>query len=189
MWNWSRFYKSRKNHYNSSELSIDLSPRATHPAYTSLEMHHSRAESDVAYVTLRSALLSVTVDRLLKAEDIEILFDYKIRPWPINDHYRAVRDVNKSHRLCGWATFDLEESTQSPRAEGTIVRALHISTLKHIDRGFQLGYFFTFPSAFYVLFVRNIHDNVFERIGMGCLYGMEVDKAIKEAESKEVVLI
>ena len=214
LWNWPKIVKYRKERFTSKKPSFNLSSRTTSPAYTSLRVHDPSPGLDVPDITIMSRLVSVTVDRLLKADEIKLLYEDMIRPRSTDDHYHAIRDRSRSHRLCGWATFDLEEPRSSlqpeesatandnapaqsqtngshastPR-EGTEVRALHISTLRYLDWGFHLGYFFTLPSAFYVLFVRHIHGNVFERIGMGCLFGLEVDKVIKEAEFQEVVLI
>lgn len=156
---------------------------------------------------------SVTVGRLIKEWELKCLFEKQVQLRAIDNHYRALREESKLRRLCGRASFDHDHSNgtiddyggndglQEHRAqssaattnacadfEGTDICAVHISTLEHLDGGFNLGYFFTLPSAYYVLLVRRLHDNVFERVGMVCIFGQEVEKVFNESELQEIVL-
>lgn len=142
----------------------------------------------------------VVIDRLLKAAELEVLFSVYYRPRPRDDLYRAVRTGNKTNRLCGWASIEHESyadieaavdgrSNNADTASTVEVDVIHISSTQLLYDDFVMGYWLPWHRAFNVLFVRHTRDNMYERLGMGVLFGKEVDVAFKANGLQEITLI
>lgn len=198
----------------SSRQPLSTSYKRTKPAYASLGLHSPTVEKSVQHIILKTRTQTVTIDRLLKAWEINRLFHEDYRPRSLDDRFHAVRVNSKSRCLCGWASLEHQdfvslpvetatvqsndelsqpsEGRSAPTAvcEGSDILALHISTMDGIQDGFRAGYWVPWHSAFNVLFVRSKGiNNVFERIGVGTLFGREVDRIFAQSELQEVVLV
>ena len=73
--------------------------------------------------------------------------------------------------------------------ESEEIYALLVSTLTGLDRALTLGYCFTRATAYFVLLVQRERDNVYKRVGMGCVFGQEIEKGFQTSLHRDVVLV
>lgn len=190
-WSWVSIY--------TKIMWCDRSTRIEHatPAFSSIRIHDSGPSGEnYSQIEIRTRLQSVIVDRKLEAWELEVLFSVHYRPRLIDGLYRAVRVRSKYNALGGWASLENESflvnaasSSDSPgESASSSITAVHISTTKKIYDGFQ-GNWYPWYRAYNVLFVQNKHDNVFERVGVGVLFGRDADVRFHEREPQDIVLV
>lgn len=92
--------------------------------------------------------------------------------------------------ICGWASFDvLDEKPRSTSDADLEVCALHISTISGVRGGFGLGYLTTRHSVLNVLFLNHVEGQKYERIGIGRLFGREVQQQYRTATTQIIELV
>ncbi|ETS82681.1 hypothetical protein PFICI_04557 [Pestalotiopsis fici W106-1] len=107
--------------------------------------------------------------------------------------WRKVCTTSVHTEVIGWASID-DPSFQedSMYGSGLESKALVIATSEH-KRGYGLGFYGLNRNGnytvYHVLFVREIPEERFERIGVGQIFGKEVEEVIRKAGSTEVNLV
>ncbi|KAK5654032.1 hypothetical protein OQA88_7710 [Cercophora sp. LCS_1] len=102
-------------------------------------------------------------------------------------------------RIAGWASVE-HPDWQLPAGYTTadvqgqrqrLLFALHISKITNIEGGFALGYLSYTHHAYNVLLVQPVDTlvNGYERVGVGCLFGREIDQGYERAVQREVRLV
>jgi hypothetical protein len=105
------------------------------------------------------------------------------------DHWRRVYSPIDATKTIGWASFehpDFQHDTAFH--EGHVIHALHVFQVHDIPVGYGLGSFNLHSTAFWVLFVRSVSDS-FERVGIGRLFGKDIEKGFNLAVERLVDLV
>jgi hypothetical protein len=96
--------------------------------------------------------------------------------------------------VAGWASFEHPGSgliADTNEENGlTLVSAFLIMTEKRAERfGLSLGYWLPWNDLHYVLFLRKLEDNLYQRAGVGVLFGKDVEREFHLADESEIVLV
>ncbi|KAK3368592.1 heterokaryon incompatibility protein-domain-containing protein [Podospora didyma] len=119
------------------------------------------------------------------------------------DNWRTVASPRDREHIAGWASiehpdFQINASNRnggdgrgggSPPRE--VVYALHVSTAKGVNGGFNLGYTSFTHHVYNVLFVRRVSvvRDGYERVGVGRIFGKDMDRGLGEATMREIRLV
>ena len=116
------------------------------------------------------------------------------------ENWRMVASPVDRGSIAGWASIEHPSfqtqfdpgagglKTQSPQP---VLYALHISTVHGVFGGITLGYLSLFHRVYDVLFVRPVRKllNGYERVGVGRLFGKEMEQGFSNAVTREVRLV
>jgi len=92
--------------------------------------------------------------------------------------------------IAGWASFeDPSYLGESLFQNGLKIYVLHISTISRLPGGYGLGYLTPWHDVFNVLFVKKVEGGKYERVGIGRLFGKEIEKQFCTATAQYVTLI
>ncbi|KAK2755089.1 hypothetical protein FQN54_006618 [Arachnomyces sp. PD_36] len=89
--------------------------------------------------------------------------------------------------IAGWASFDYQDDSLSS-GDGHELCALLISKASGVPGGYGLGFLTAWHNVFNVLFIKNIDGQKYERLGVGRLFGKEIEKQVGMARSSFVEL-
>nr|OQO30901.1 hypothetical protein B0A51_03184 [Rachicladosporium sp. CCFEE 5018] len=208
-WSWTSLYSEvlwidRKVHKIKvmGDERVSSSSKWTTPAYANLTINSNSDLGGFPSIEMRTNLQTVVVDRLLKGWEIECLFVTHYRPWITDDLCRAVRSTGVGARLCGWASLERsrseaaveapgESADHSPDDEvaGAEMLALLVSKTGLLSDECRGGYWYPYSRAYNVLFVKHLSDNKYERLGVGVLFGKDVDRGWAKHEPHDIVLV
>jgi hypothetical protein len=96
--------------------------------------------------------------------------------------------------VAGWASFERPGygliADTSEENGLTLVSAFLIMTENRSERfGLSLGYWLPWNDFHYVLFLRKLGDNLYQRAGVGVLFGKDVERGFHLADESEIVLV
>ncbi|KAK3353974.1 hypothetical protein B0T25DRAFT_223712 [Lasiosphaeria hispida] len=163
---------------------------------------HSTPDAQVMVLCLHAKIQHVILGQFFSSEeDKQLVGDLAWRrPMVGMDSWRTVASPLDPKHIAGWASIehpDMQIDKIDPNRDpgtphGEIVCALYVSTVPGVPGGIPLGYLSTAHHVYNVLFVRrarNTRDGYYERVGVGRLFGREMDQGLKQATAKEVYLI
>jgi hypothetical protein len=106
------------------------------------------------------------------------------------DLWRKVCSYLRPTEITGWASFEHPDYQEdSVFRTGLNIYAFHISTTSRVLGGYGLGYLTPWHDVFNVLLVRNIDGRKYERVGVGRLFGKEIEKGFRIATAQDIELI
>jgi hypothetical protein len=129
-------------------------------------------------------------------DDSSFIFQSRCENFGHNSLRRFTYSPSRPNLVAGWGSFehpgygsiaDTSEKDGSP-----LVYAFLIMTEKRAERfGLSLGYWLPWNDLHYVLFLRRLGDggNIYQRAGVGVLFGKDVERGFNAAEEDEVVLV
>jgi Heterokaryon incompatibility protein (HET) len=92
--------------------------------------------------------------------------------------------------IAGWVSFeDPDYLDDSLFQDGLEIYVLHISTISRLPGGYGLGYLTPWHNVFNVLFVRKVEGEKYNRVGVGRLFGKEIERQFCTATAQYVKLI
>lgn len=129
-------------------------------------------------------------------EDMQILFNLcgeAIDNTSAQRFWRKVCTMENPAEITGWSSIEHPDYQEEVSYEGGLeVFTLLVTTSAH-DHGYGLGFYGLSTNGFYtvyhVLFVRELYGGRFERMGVGRVFGKDVDKAFQRTDVKELELI
>ena len=148
----------------------------------------------IATLRVSGRMQTVFTRRYFEPAEIKVLFEKDYRPRAKEKLYQSIWPTSESSVLCEWGSFEhpdfgVPESRDTAGASEREVYALHISTQRGIWGGWHLGYWLPWHHVYFILFLRLINGNRYERIGMGVLLGREVEANFQSAEEQHVQLV
>jgi len=109
-------------------------------------------------------------------------------PWNQRNFWRNICSMERDDEICGWGSFEHPE--YHGENLGQEVLALLVSTRLVTGRGYSLGCIMPWHTVYSVLFVRGVEGLAcYERIGVGRLFGKEVDRGYRRAAWREMELV
>jgi hypothetical protein len=207
-WSWTSLYApvlwiNRDIHKNSQNRKdrVFISSKWGTPMYSELRIQDNTAGCGHATITMKTRLQLVMIERLLKGWQLEHLYVEQYRPRATDNLFRAVRTTCNASRLCGWASLERSRAINTtdpiqeglpapdPIAEEGEIQAILISTTGLIPDDFRAGYWLPWSRASNVLFVQHLGENRYERVGVGLLFGRDVDRRWAKNEPQAIVLV
>ncbi|KAK3353827.1 heterokaryon incompatibility protein-domain-containing protein [Lasiosphaeria hispida] len=158
---------------------------------------HAAPNEQLMVLCLHAKLQPVILGQFFSSiEEKQIVSDLAWRrPRVGMDNWRMVASPLDPDHIAGWASIEHPEmqiDENNPVDSHEAVYALHVSTVWHVPGGFPLGYMQGIHHVYNVLFVRraqNTRDGYYERVGVGRLFGREVDQGLKHAAAADIFLI
>ena len=148
-------------------------------------------DNQFASLCMRGKILQVLVRDVFKNEgDLEIASMASGHSAKSNKNtWRTVFSSLLPTEIAGWASFEHPEyQDDSLFEDGLEVRVFHISTASRVSGGYGLGYLTPWHHVFNVLFVRNVDGQKYERLGVGRLFGKEIEQQCGAATVQYVEL-
>lgn len=107
--------------------------------------------------------------------------------------WRKVCIPTNPTEIVGWSTIEHPEYQEDVVYEGGVeALALFVATSLH-ERGYGLGFWgfsgFGLHTVHHVLFIRELHGNRFERMGIGRLFGKDVAQMHRETPIRDLELV
>jgi len=104
--------------------------------------------------------------------------------------WRKVCSYLRPTEITGWASFEHPDyQDDSVFRTGPNIHAFYISRTSRVPGGYGLGYLSPWHDVFNVLFVRNIEGRKYERLGVGRLFGKEIEEGFRTATTQDIELI
>ncbi|KAK0639729.1 hypothetical protein B0T16DRAFT_338662 [Cercophora newfieldiana] len=109
-------------------------------------------------------------------------------PWSQRSFWRKICSMEKQAEICGWGSF--EHADYHGENLGQEVVAVLVSTTSVSGGGYSLGYIWPWHTVYNVVFVRGVEGvGSYERIGVGKLFGKEVEEGYRMAGRRVVELV
>ena len=107
-----------------------------------------------------------------------------------NTNWRKVASHLDRKHVAGWASLEEEPEFPSDRPPSRVIFALHIAR-RYARSTPGLGHRMGIHSIFHVLFVRRIEGLIdgYERIGVGALFGKEIEKQFQTTVTRDIRLL
>jgi hypothetical protein len=104
--------------------------------------------------------------------------------------WRVVCSRLEPTEITGWASFEHPDyQDDSVFQNGHEIQVLHISTAMRVRGGYGLGYLSWWHKMFDVLYIRNIQGQKYERVGIGRLFGKDIEKQIWTVANRYIELV
>ena len=96
--------------------------------------------------------------------------------------------MERQSEICGWGSF--EHAEYHRENFGQEVVALLVSTRSVSGGGYSLGYIWPWHTVYDVVFVRGVEGrSSYERVGVGKLFGKEIERGFRTAGRRVVELV
>ena len=148
-------------------------------------------DNQFASLYMRGTTLQVLVrDRFNNERDLEITSAVSGHAGKSDKTaWRTVCSSLLPTEIAGWASFEHPDyQDDSLFEDGCELCVFHISTALKVRGGYGLGYLTPWHNVFNVLFVKNINGQKYERLGVGRLFGKEIEKQFGTATAHYVEL-
>jgi hypothetical protein len=127
-------------------------------------------------------------------DDKTFIFWDRYQDFSHDDFRRFVYSPLRPNLVAGWACFDNPSygSSSIERAENGLasVYAFRVMTEKHAERfGLSLGYWLPWNDLHYVLFLRRLGERLYQRVGVGVLFGKDMEGGFRETTEDEFALV
>lgn len=104
--------------------------------------------------------------------------------------WRTVCSSLRPTEVAGWASLEHPDyQDDSSFRHGVQLFALHVSTSTNVGVAYGLGFITPWHSVFNVLFLRNTHDQKYERVGTGKLFGKEIETQFHRGNQRLMELV
>lgn len=105
------------------------------------------------------------------------------------DLWRKVCSYQRPVEICGWASFDYPDFLDDEiSGAGLEIYAFHISSYRMFPAS-SFSYVRPWYYVFNVLYIRNINDQKYERVGVGRLFGKDVEEGFRSATEQYIEII
>jgi hypothetical protein len=144
-----------------------------------------------ACLYMRGKVLQAMIREKMTAEgDLKLASEVSGCRNPVNCAWRSVCSSLSPTEISGCASFEhLEYQDDAAFGEGPLIYAFHISTTSRVPGGFGLGYITPWHEVFNVMFIRRAEGIKYERIGVGRLFGREIEAQLSAGPLQDVELI
>ncbi|KAI1473949.1 HET-domain-containing protein [Daldinia eschscholtzii] len=188
---WARYWKSNKLCLVKSVKMIRVMPREWEPQFDTpidpLPDNMYGNDSRFALLQLRGRLQPVIIDGHFASTDetdaVALLTDHK--PDFGRDMWRRVALADAPEEIVGWASIEhpVHQSRENNRVDGS-VHAFFVASTSKSDTGYGFGNWSNHHTVYQVIFLSSVavleHVNCYERLGVGRLFGNNVESALEK---------
>jgi len=127
-------------------------------------------------------------------DDKTFIFWDRFQHFSHDDFRRFAYSLLRPNLIAGLACFDNPIYGPSNIESGenglALVYAFRIMTEKHAEHfGLSLGYWVPWNDLHYVLFLRRLGEKLYQRVGIGVVFGKDVEREFCEAVEEEFALV
>jgi hypothetical protein len=136
------------------------------------------------------ALQVVVREKFDNEEDLKIVSKVTASGKSAIKTWRTVCSPSRPSEVTGWVSLEHSDyQDDSVFQEGLYIHAFLIATTSRVSGGFGLGYLGIWHDVFHILLVKNTDSRRYERIGVGRLFGKDIETQLYGATAQDVELI
>ncbi|KAK4228092.1 heterokaryon incompatibility protein-domain-containing protein, partial [Podospora fimiseda] len=165
---------------------VTLTPRISDPDLVFTPTPEYQNHTPLRVLELHGRLYPFRVHGLFADDDerdaVAKLTHRRRNPPPARRAWRRVTLDTNSTEVIGWASIESPEfQNQKNERDSALVYALFVRRLPRMEGGYGWGYWTDWHTVFEVLFLKKVEKglNYYERVGMGRVFGPEVEKCVE----------